>query len=508
LKPFAEPVESTSGFMPNWLVRRAAISPDGVAVKWEGREISFRELSESVDDLARRLMSVGLTPHCRVGLLMSPGLGFVRCLHAVTRCGAASAPLSTRLLPSNLSEQVEAADVSCVIYDEAARAAARQLESREDPPNDGDVDLGDVLWIRWLVAPSAEPAGGLRDEVELADIHTIMFTSGTTGAGKAVELTHGNHWWNAMGSMLNLGSYDSDRWLLCLPHYHVGGLSILLRSVIYGAPMVIQPGFDAGEVNRALDTEGISIVSVVSTMIRRMLEAREYRRYPDELRCVLLGGGPIPVSLLERCVDAGIPVAPTYGLSETASQAATLLPGEVARKMGSAGRPLFPVQIAIDKDGDELGPGEAGEIIIRGPSVSDAYVGRAGEGWRDGWLYTGDAGFVDEEGYLYVLDRQDDLIISGGEKVYPSEVESVLTSHPDVEDAGVFGAPDEEWGQTVHSAVVPREGCNPTLEELQGYCRELLAGYKVPRHLSVVESLPRTTSGKLRRKVLREGHGG
>ena len=493
--------------MPNWLGRRAAISPDAVAVTWEAREITFGELSESVDELARRLMSMGVTAHCRVGLLMSPGLGFVRCLHAVTRCGAASAPLSTRLLASNLSEQAEAADVSCVIYDGAARAAGLLLESREDPPNVRDEDLGDGLWIRWLAVPLGNPAAGLRDEVGLADIHTIMFTSGTTGAGKAVELSHGNHWWNAVGSMLNLGSYDSDRWLLCLPHYHVGGLSILLRSVIYGVPVVIQPGFDAGEVNRALDTEGITIVSVVSTMLRRMLEAREYRRYPESLRCILLGGGPIPVPLLERCVEAGIPVAPTYGLSETASQAATLHPREVGRKVGSAGRPLFPVRIGIDRDGEALGAGEAGEIVIRGPSVSDAYVGRSLEDRRDGWLYTGDAGYLDDEGYLYVLDRQDDLIISGGEKVYPSEVEAVLTSHPDVEDAGVFGAADEEWGQAVHAAIVPRERCEPTLEELQGYCRGKLAGYKVPRHVSAVESLPRTASGKLRRKVLREGYG-
>jgi O-succinylbenzoic acid--CoA ligase len=500
--------ETTSGSMPNWLARRAAISADVTAIKWEGREVTFGELSERVDDLGRRLTALGVAPRVRVGLLLSAGLGFAECLHAVTRCGAASVPLNTRLLPSNLSEQAEAAGVSCVVYDETFRAAGRALESREDPPEEREVELGNGLWLRQLAsAPAAQPAG-LRDEVELQDVHSIVFTSGTTGAGKAVELSHGNHWWNAMGSMLNLGSYESDRWLLCLPHYHVGGLSILLRSVIYGVPVLIQPGFDAEEVNRALDTEGITIVSVVSTMLRRMLGARDYLRYPEELRCVMLGGGPVPMPLLERCVEAGIPVAPTYGLSETSSQAATLHPREVARKMGSSGRALFPVDIAIDKDGERLPPGEAGEIIVRGPSVSDAYAGREAEDWRERWLYTGDAGFLDEEGYLYVLDRQDDLIISGGEKVYPSEVESVLTAHPDVEEAGVFGGQDEEWGQAVNAAIVPRAGCTPSLPELQRYCRERLAGYKIPRGMYVVDSLPRTASGKLQRKVLREEHEG
>jgi O-succinylbenzoic acid--CoA ligase len=290
---------------------------------------------------------------------------------------------------------------------------------------------------------------------------------------------------------LNLGLSPTDRWLACLPLFHVGGLSILLRSVAYGIPAVVHPRFDPAEVNRAIDEQGVSIVSVVSTMLDRMLIERGGRSFPPTLRCVLLGGGPAPLPLLERALEAGAPVVQTYGLTETASQVVTLSPEDAARKVGSAGKPLMGTRIRIESDG---------EICVSGPTVSPGYLHQAP---RVGWLHTGDVGYLDDEGYLYVLDRRDDLIVTGGENVYPAEVEAALLGHPAVDDAGVYGVADAEWGHTVAAAITLHPGMAATSDDLIAFCRQRLASFKVPLHLEFRKSLPRNAAGKLLRRELR-----
>ncbi|HEY8311115.1 MAG TPA: AMP-binding protein, partial [Gemmatimonadaceae bacterium] len=235
-------------------------------------------------------------------------------------------------------------------------------------------------------------------------------------------------------------------------------------------------------------------------------------RYPASLRCVLLGGGPAPRTLLERCAAIGVPVAQTYGLTETTSQLATLAPADALRKLGAAGRPIYPNEIRIVTDGRDADPDEPGEILVRGPVVMAGYAGQPAATSRaivDGWLHTGDAGSLDVDGYLRVLDRRDDLIITGGENVYPAEVEAVLLAHPWVAETGVIGVPDVTWGQCVVAFV--RTSDHPSLDRanieatLREHCKGQLASYKTPRHIRVVtEPLPRTASGKLRRALLRE----
>ncbi|HWO74160.1 MAG TPA: AMP-binding protein, partial [Dehalococcoidia bacterium] len=288
----------------------------------------------------------------------------------------------------------------------------------------------------------------------------------------------------------------------------VGGLAILLRSVIYGIPAVVHAAFDPARVNRAIDEEGVTIVSVVANMLQRMLDERHDRPFPDSLRCLLLGGGPAPEALLRRCAAVKAPVVQTYGLTEAASQVSTLSPEDALRKLGSAGKPLFGTELRIlDDAGRDCPPGVAGEIAVRGPTVTPGYLkdsAATASALRDGWLHTGDAGYLDAEGYLYVLDRRDDLIISGGENVYPAEVEAVLASHPDVAEAGVFAIADERWGRAPAAAVVLRPGAAVTAEALIGFCRERLARYKTPVRVHVVQTLPRNASGKLLRRELRE----
>jgi o-succinylbenzoate---CoA ligase len=295
-----------------------------------------------------------------------------------------------------------------------------------------------------------------------------------------------------------------------------------MRSVIYGISVVLHKKFDAARVNHSIFQDDITMISVVAVMLQRMLTDLDDSRvlgadvsrpapidrpggYPATLRCVLLGGGPAPSALLEACLRRGIPVAQTYGLTEACSQVATLAPEDAARKPGSAGRPLPHVQLRIVSEGRQTSPGEPGEIVLRGPSITPGYAGRpeaTAQAFQDGWFATGDMGYLDEDGYLFVLDRREDLIISGGENVYPAEIESVLQSHPAVKEAGVCGQPDDEWGQVPVAFVVPATGSAPGAGELLAYLAPKLARYKLPRAIYFSDHLPRTAAGKLVRREL------
>jgi O-succinylbenzoic acid--CoA ligase len=256
-----------------------------------------------------------------------------------------------------------------------------------------------------------------------------------------------------------------------------------MRSVIYGTTAVVHAGFDADQVAAELE-QGISIVSVVSTMLVRMLEAGADISRP---RVILVGGGPVPREVLEEAIGRGARVVQTYGLTEAASQVTTLAPADIERKLGSAGRPLLTTHLRI-KDG---------EILVQGPTVGP---GLADE---DGWLHTGDLGRIDDEGFLYVSGRLDDVIITGGENVMPAEVERVLLSHPMVADVAVMGREDPEWQQAVTAVVVPERGASPSPDELRQHCAEHLSPHKVPKLIEVAGELPRTASGKLVRRALR-----
>jgi O-succinylbenzoic acid--CoA ligase len=444
-----------------------------------------------------------------VALLSGNSTPFVVAVHAVSRLGAVLMPLNLRLTPAELAYQLRDSGARHLLATDRVRAHGhaplQASELAKDIPGLTLHDL-DVL----TAGPEVMTSATLQDvRYDLDTTHTIVYTSGTTGTPKGAMLTFGNHFWSATGSAYNLGVHEDDRWLAVLPLFHVGGLAILLRSILYGTTAIVHESFDAAHANRAIDHEGVTILSVVANMLQRMLDEREDRPYPASLRCVLLGGGPAPEPLLRWCAAIGVPVVQTYGLTEAASQVATLAPEDALTKLGSAGKPLFGTELRIvDSAGQVCAPGDAGEIVVRGPTVTPGYLNRREESaraLRDGWLHTGDIGYLDDEGYLYVLDRRDDLIVSGGENVYPAEIEAVLQSHPAVAEAGVWGVDDVRWGQVPVAAVVLREGLATTPDLLLAYCRERLAAYKAPSRVEIREALPRNAAGKLVRGELRRG---
>lgn len=470
-----------------WLASRAAATPDGVALIFTDRVWTFDELRQSALTMARDLSRLGVSPGSRIGLLARPGAEFVISLHALSNLGAVAVPLNARLRPEDLRGQLTIAEARAVLCDDPA--TARRVAG-------GDPIQVDGLWFTSLGRSS--PGESESDPVSpMEQLHCVVFTSGTTGTGKPVPLTYGNLWWNALGSLLNLGSRAGDLWLNCLPLYHVGGLSILVRGVLYGVPVLLHEDFDPIAVNQACDTSQVTVVSLVSTMLRRLIEARDRRPFPASLRCVLLGGGPLPDTLLRACLDIPIPIAPTYGLTECASQVTTLRPDEVVDHAGSSGRALIGVDIAVD---GRMGvPGrQQGEILLRGPSVAGGYL--ESRGFASAFR-TGDLGRLDAEGYLFVSDRRQDLIVSGGENISPAEVEAVLLRHPAVRDVAALGLADQEWGQIVAVVIV----CDPEpgrIQDLDDFCRGRLPGFKCPRRYHFAQELPRTASGKLARRRL------
>ncbi|MCH8026034.1 MAG: o-succinylbenzoate--CoA ligase [Chloroflexi bacterium] len=486
--------------MPEWLRQRARISPERLALVCDSDRWSYRELDDRVSSVASRLAAAGVKRGDIVALLAANGSGFVQIVHALPRLGATLLPLNVRLNPGELSWQLRDAGAALLVSD---------LE------NAGDLSPALPRLSLAELTEAGQDGGGrivaggdsnFMETVELSAVHSVIYTSGTSGQPKGAMLTYGNHLWSSINSALNIGLRSDDRWLACMPLFHVGGLSILLRSVIYGTAAFVHQSFDAEEVNRAIDEERITILSAVSTMVRRMLEARGERPYPNTLRCLLLGGGPAPDALLAESERRGLPVLQTYGLTEAASQVTTMPPGD--SRPGSAGRPLFTTEVRIESaDGEAVAAGEPGEIVVRGPTVTPGYLNNpdaTAQALRDGWLHTGDIGHIDTDGYLYVLDRRDDLIISGGENVYPAEVEEVLRSHAAVEDAAVIGLPDEEWGGRVMAAVVLGEDATADENELTAFCRTRLAAYKTPREIRFVDELPRNAAGKLLRRTVRD----
>ncbi|WP_156112659.1 o-succinylbenzoate--CoA ligase, partial [Halobacillus sp. BBL2006] len=352
-----------------------------------------------------------------------------------------------------------------------------------------------VLLIDDVLLNDAEQ-DGLKENIQLDQVFTMMYTSGTTGNPKAVMHTYGNHWFSAIASALNLGVHPSDKWLLCLPMFHVSGFSILMKSVIYGMTVSFVEKFDEKIINNEIIHNRVTHVSVVTLMLQRLIDHLENDSYPENFRCMLLGGGPVPEPLLHKAKSKSIPVFQTYGMTETSSQIATLSPKSAMAKLGSAGKALAPAELIIDSDG----PNEIGEILVMGPMVSKGYYKRASS--NEEYFRTGDLGYKDDEGFLYVVDRVKDVIISGGENIYPAEIESVLSDYPGVREVGVTGMPDDTWGEVPAAFLVVDEPETINSDKLKAFYSERLAKYKIPQSIFFLSRLPRNASNKLLRREL------
>jgi O-succinylbenzoic acid--CoA ligase len=486
--------------MRDWLSQRAVASPETTALIGSNPTVTdtYADLDETVEEIAARLTTLGIGPGSHVGLLVSSSPAAVRLIHATMRVGAVVVPLSTEQTESELAPQIERADLALLVCE-------REMEIL---PTDIDVPVRTISALADEVPTAFDPP-----EWKQTDPLAMLYTSGTTGQPKLVVLTVKNVCSSAVASAVRLGVLPGDRWCSPLALHHMGGLAPIYRSVVYGTGLILAPT-DAEPLLTALTDHKATGVSLVPVMLDRLLSTD---RLPDSLRFVLLGGAPASDDLIERCAARDVPVCPSYGMTETASQIATARPTEATTNVGTVGRPLFSTTVTILNENDHPLPmGERGAIVVSGPTVTPGYYSdldystpnysdldsTATEFCSYGFR-TGDLGHFDEDGRLWVGGRASDRIVTGGETVDPREVVSVLREHSAIDDAAVVGLSDDEWGECVGALIEQESGVKSLdRETVESHCRAHLAAHKLPRVVAY-GSIPRTESGTVDRETVR-----
>ena len=484
------------------LRRRAVATPERPALvdAGDGHTWRYSDLDRLVTHAAERLERQAAGTD-RVGTLCRPSPAFVVAFHAAQRLGWTVVGLDTRLGGSALDTRLDRAGVDLLVH------------GPETPPPDSTdrptipaatllADTGGETPLDTTPGPRPGPpavSADLGDQP--TETSVVLFTSGTTGEPKAVRLTAQNLRASAVASAFRLGVAPGDRWLCCLPVAHMGGLAPVVRAALYGTTLVVQRSFDARETGRVLAAHDVTGVSLVPTQLRRLLDTGAPLA---ALSTVLVGGAPVSGQLLDRALSAGVSVFSSYGLTEAASQVATARPETARDHPGTVGQPLYGLELTVVADGEPADPGERGELVVAGPAVTPGYLDEsATEAATGAWgLHTGDIGYRDDAGRLWVVGRRDELVLTGGELVVPVTVAESIRDHPAVADAAVVGLDDPEWGERLAALVVPDGDLDTATVE--AHCRETLPGFKRPKVVSLGTSVPRTASGTVDREAVRE----
>ncbi|KOX20541.1 AMP-dependent synthetase [Saccharothrix sp. NRRL B-16348] len=475
------------------------MSPGRVAVVHSG-QLTYAELAVRVTRLAHRLRAAGVGPGDRVAYLGPNHPSFVETMFAAHVLGAIFVPVNFRLTAPEVRYVLADSEPSVLVHGPGFADVVRSAFS-------GAVVAVDSRYEEWLAAGSDEP---IDEAVAAEDVALILYTSGTTGRPKGAMLTHANLIWNTYNLLVGVDVTSTECTLVSAPLFHVAALAqTLLPTFIKGGTAVITSSWDVDRVYDLIERERVTLTFGVATMYADLAASPRWATADlSSLRHLLCGGASVPDSLIRAYQERGLTFCQGYGLTETAPGATFLEAGESVRKVGSAGVPVFFGEVRVARaEGVDAAVDEPGEVQVRGPNVTPGY-------WRDpgataaaflpdGWFRTGDIGRFDGDGHLHVVDRLKDMFISGGENVYPAEVENALVEHPAVVEAAVVGVPDPRWGEVGRAFVRYAAGGGPTREELREFLLARLAKYKVPVHVDVVERLPRTGSGKVRKADLR-----
>ncbi|WP_062303758.1 acyl-CoA synthetase [Demequina subtropica] len=496
----------------DWIARRRIKSEGDTALIWPGGTYTYDEFADRVARLTQALADRGLAKRDRLVYLGNNTPDFLTTFFACGALGAVFVPLNTRLAPRELEYMIEDSGAVFLVTHESvrslARAAAWSSGIRKRLVVDGEADLPAVESLDEVVA-ATEP-WTLDVEVTLEDPAMILYTSGTTGRPKGAVLTHGNLTWNVINAIVDYDVTRDEVAMMMSPMFHVAALSMgALPTLLKGGAVVLHERFDGGDVLRAVAEHGITSLSGVPTTFQFLSEHPDWESTDlSSIRKLTCGGSAMPARVVEAYEARGLAFSSGYGMTE-ASPGATSLPVTKTRDhVGTSGLAHFFTDVRIvGPEGDVLPPGEAGEIQISGPNVIREYWRRpeATAEARDGeWLRTGDVGRLDEDGYLTVTDRLKDMIISGGENVYPAEIEQLVMEMPEVRSVAVIGVPDERWGEVPLAVVALHEGAEVTPDDILGHVRGRVAKYKLPRAAILVDDLPRTASGKVRKIELRQ----
>jgi fatty-acyl-CoA synthase len=493
------------------MLRRAQLSPERRALVFEDTESSYAEFADRVRRLASLLRQGGVCVGDRVGYLGVNHPALLETMFAAQALGAIFVPLNFRLTAEELTFIINDAGVHTLVVDDALRAVIEPARSRLCTREFLASENGAEGWRHLASERDAAEPLAKAVSVEQHDVAIIMYTSGTTGLPKGAMLTHGNILWNNINAAMAFGGSREDVILTAAPLFHIGGLNVMtIGSFHTGSTLILLRGFDAGLALQAIEKHRVTHMFGAPAMFLFMSQQPQFAETDlSSIATIICGAAPVPESLIELYGARGVPFCQGYGLTETSPFSAFLTPEFGVSKLGSAGQPpLFSDTRIVDSENRELPSGERGEICLRGPNIMKGYWNRpdatAAAIDSEGWFHSGDVGYVDEDGFLFICDRLKDMVISGGENVYPAEVEGVLYRHEHIAEVAVLGLPDEKWGEAVTAVVALHEGRELTLEELRAFAEPYLARYKLPLRLHVVDALPRNPAGKVLKYVLKE----
>lgn len=511
-----------------FLMIAMSICPDKVAVVFEGKRYTFSQLNDRANRLGNALSNLGAQKGDRVATLQVNCNQCVEAYFAAAKIGAIYVPLNFRARGNELTYMLNSSEANTLLvgerYIDLVNSIKPELASVKNLISIESQHEGMLYYEDMMVSSAADE---IFTEIDDDDTTILMYTAGTTGFPKGVMLSHNSF---AIYVLENVSPADpelEEKNILTVPLYHVAGIQAMMAAIYGGRTLVMERQFEPKEWMGLVEAERVDRAMMVPTMLKQLMDHPDFSKHDlSSLRVITYGAAPMPLEVIKRAVDVfpGVSFINAFGQTETASTITTLSPEDHSitgteeekekklKRLSSIGRPMSDVEMKIvDGEGNELPPGQVGEIVTRGPRVMSGY-------WKDqektektvdkdGWVHTGDMGYVDEDGYFFLAGRATDMIIRGGENISPEEVEAVLHSHPKVEEAAVIGVPDAEWGEVPMGVIVLKEGETATPEELMEYCRANLASYKRPRSVVFADELPRNPMGKVLKRVLREQYG-
>ncbi len=502
-----------------FLTKRASLSPDldGFVDADTDRRFTFSEWNQRTNRMVHAFAGLGVGKGDRVAVLQMNSIEYVETFLAIAKLGAVFVPLNWRLTPEELAFILRDAGARALVFGDEFLASAEALEQR----GGGEEGTAIEHWIH--IGPDSARPGFALSYAELSqsgsdeepaveagddDVLYIMYTSGTTGLPKGAVHTHETATWGVLTINATVDARIGDRYLVALPLFHVGALTPITSNIHAGVTSVVMRTFDPQRAWKLIADEQITTGLKVPAMLNFMKQVYDPAECKHEqVRWLMSGAAPVPVPLIEAYADMGIEIQQVYGLTETCGPACVIGSADAVRCAGSTGKAFFHTDVRIvDEDGNDRAPGEAGEVAIRGKHIMREYWNRpeaTAECMKGDWFMSGDIAVMDEEGFVYIQDRIKDMVISGGENVYPAEVENVLMGHPKIAEAGVIGQPSDKWGESCAAIVVKAD---PSLDEdeVREFCNDKLARFKLPRNVYFVDEIPRNPSGKILKRILRE----
>ncbi len=495
-----------------FLAKRAELDPDKVGLAYEDTKLTFRQMNERACRTANALTKLGVKEGDRVAILAQNCIEYYDTWFGAAKLGAVVVPLNWRLAPPEIQFILENSGARTIIFSPEYIDLVGGLR--------GHVALKDYIYAGPGDAPEfALSMSRIQEEADAEepewrgegdDTLVIMYTSGTTGRPKGTMLTHANFFWASVTFRTVVQQeQEEERTLVVLPQFHIAAMFTIPTFVHWGQQVILMKGFDPKVILETIEREKITGFGAVPAILSFMRLVPDWQKYDfSSVRIILVFAAPVPVPLIKEYAEAGVVVQQLYGLTECSGPGTVIGPGDAVDRAGSCGKAFFHTEVrVVDDSGNDTKPGDIGEVIMRGGNIMKGYwenTEATAETLKNGWLYTGDLAYRDEDGFIYIADRKKDMIISGGENVYPAEVESVIFGHPKVADVGVIGVPDEKWGESVKAIVVPKPGVELTEEEVIEYCRGHIAKFKIPKAVAFTDNLPRNPSGKILKRVLRE----